>query len=52
MNTITATRTNNQTHRFVAEQIAKAMGVEIVDRAKVGKSVEFYTEDFRVIRVY
>jgi hypothetical protein len=52
MNAIIATHTKNQTRRFVAEQIAKVMGVEIVDSAKIGKAVEFYTEDFRVIRVY
>jgi hypothetical protein len=52
MNAIIATHGKNETRKMVADQIARRIGTEIVDSAKVGKAVEFYTEDFRVIRVY
>lgn len=38
--------------RVVANRLAKLLGAEIVDSAKVGKATEFFTDDFRVIRVY
>lgn len=43
---------NGQPKRLIADQIARRIGTEIVDSAKIGTAVEFYTEDFRVIRVY
>lgn len=50
MQTIVAD-SNGQSKRIVADRVAKLLGTEIVDSAKAGKAREFFTADFRVIRV-
>ena len=52
MPAIIAMHGTSETRKMVAEQIARRIGTAIVCSEKIGKTVEFYTVDFRVIRVY